>query len=50
MTDILIDDISNTEAADSLGLGDEIEDLEDQLQTINHTRRAEATENSYIGS
>ena len=40
MTDIPIDDISNTEAADSLGLGDEIEDLEDQLQTINHTRRA----------
>ena len=50
MTDIFIDDISNTEAADSLGLGDGFEDLEDQLQTINHTRRAEATENSYIGS
>ncbi|KAI4715999.1 hypothetical protein E4T48_07804 [Aureobasidium sp. EXF-10727] len=33
------DDISNTEAADSLGLGDEIEELEDQLTAIDRRRR-----------
>ncbi|KAI4765676.1 hypothetical protein E4T52_09296 [Aureobasidium sp. EXF-3400] len=33
------DDISNTEAADSLGLGDEIEELEDQLIAIERKRR-----------
>lgn len=40
MTDIPIDDISNTEAADSLGLGDEIEELEDQLVAIERKRKA----------
>jgi chromosome segregation ATPase len=34
------DDISNTEAADSLGLADEIEELEDQLIAIERQRRA----------
>ncbi|KAI5247236.1 hypothetical protein E4T43_02175 [Aureobasidium subglaciale] len=33
------DDISNTEAADSLGLGDEIDKLEDQLTSIDNQRR-----------
>jgi len=40
MADTLIDDISNTEAADSLGLGDEIEELEDRLVAIGRKRKA----------
>ena len=40
MADTPIDDISNTEAADSLGLGDEIEELEDRLIAIDRKRKA----------
>lgn len=36
----MVDDISNTEAADSLGLGEEIEELEEQLTSIERKRRA----------
>ncbi|CAD0094133.1 unnamed protein product, partial [Aureobasidium vineae] len=42
------DDISNTEAADSLGLGDEIEELEDQLTAIDRRRRATEKETSKL--
>ncbi|KAK6003880.1 hypothetical protein QM012_008730 [Aureobasidium pullulans] len=42
------DDISNTEAADSLGLGDELEELEEQLTIIERGRRAAEKETSQL--
>ncbi|KAG9597087.1 hypothetical protein KCU86_g8346, partial [Aureobasidium melanogenum] len=42
------DDISNTEAADSLGLGDEFEELEEQLTSIERRRRAAEKEASKL--
>lgn len=43
-----IDDISNTEAADSLGLGDEFEDLEEQLTSVEHRCRAAENQTSKL--
>ncbi|KAG9930480.1 hypothetical protein KCU86_g8172, partial [Aureobasidium melanogenum] len=42
------DDISNTEATDSLGLGDEIEELEEQLTSIERRRRTAEKETSKL--
>jgi hypothetical protein len=42
------DDISNTEAADSLGLADELEELEDQLIAIERQRKATEKEASKL--
>ncbi|KAH0369733.1 hypothetical protein KCU65_g3085, partial [Aureobasidium melanogenum] len=42
------DDISNTEAADSLGLGEEIEELEEQLTSIERRRRVAEKETSKL--
>ncbi|KAG9645665.1 hypothetical protein KCU95_g9010, partial [Aureobasidium melanogenum] len=41
-------DISNTEAADSLGLGEELEELEEQLTSIKRRRRAAEKETSKL--
>ncbi|KAG9737576.1 hypothetical protein KCU73_g9964, partial [Aureobasidium melanogenum] len=42
------DDISNTEAADSLGLRDEFEELKEQLTSIERRRRAAEKESSKL--
>ncbi|KAG9685146.1 hypothetical protein KCU95_g14552, partial [Aureobasidium melanogenum] len=42
------DDISNTEAADSLGLGEEFEELEEQLTSVERRRRAAEKETSKL--
>ncbi|KAG9961586.1 hypothetical protein KCU61_g5414, partial [Aureobasidium melanogenum] len=42
------DDISNTEATDSLGLSDEIEELEEQLTSIERRRRTAEKETSKL--
>lgn len=48
INDFQTDDISNTETADSLGLGEEFEELEEQLTSVERRRRAAEKETSKL--